>query len=621
MLKIFIFIVLSMVTLQATPILKTGQSSSYNGDGDIVTDGSIKDDGYYQRGAKRDYTQNDYNVADNVTGLTWQDNNDTNTTQSTYNQAFSYCNDLDLNFHRDWRLPSIKELLTLMDYSDVNSSIDDEFRYVSPSFYWSSTTLPNDSDYLFYGHFFYGHSDYVYEENYYFVRCVRDGELDNLNFTRNDTTKTVSESVTNLQWQDDETVTSNNASWSDALGYCENLTLASKTDWRLPNQNELLSIVDYSRDDIAIDNAFENNASSYYWSSSSLTSNTTHAFNVHFFRGSTHYNEKSNDYYIRCVRGGQSGDLEPTIIVPLLKTGQTLSYEDGDDGDIQEGVARSYTRDSSKGIVLDNVTQLEWQDNINAEQKPWLSTENFNTGSYGADATGDTATNYCVNLELDGEGWRLPSIRELQTLVDYSKERGVYIPTAFEYISSSEPYWSISTRPDTQWSAWNINFSNANLLHLDKIDSYYVRCVRGEKLDKLDFTRDDARKIVTQSVANLQWQDNEAVALNKTSWSGALGYCADLTLADKTDWRLANETELLSILDYSKQNPSINSAFVNAPLASYWSSSTDIDNTSKAWKVSYYSNSQSKSNEYYVRCVRSETTEKINPAIITYLLN
>ena len=52
--------------------------------------------------------------------------------------------------------------------------------------------------------------------------------------------------------------------------------------------------------------------------------------------------------------------------VKVLKTGQTTSYAANDDGTYQKGVARSYTRNGASGIVTDNVTGLQWQDNAAA---------------------------------------------------------------------------------------------------------------------------------------------------------------------------------------------------------------------------------------------------------------
>ena len=81
-------------------------------------------------------------------------------------------------------------------------------------------------------------------------------------------------------------------------------------NWRLPNRNELQSIVDYNRYNPSIDPIFSNTVSSYYWSS------TTHAYwpsgpwFVDFGFGYVRaVDGKSGNYYVRAVRAGQCGSL------------------------------------------------------------------------------------------------------------------------------------------------------------------------------------------------------------------------------------------------------------------------------------------------------------------------
>ena len=89
----------------------------------------------------------------------------------------------------------------------------------------------------------------------------------------------------------------------------------------------------------------------------------------------------------------------------------------------------------------------------------------------------------------------------------------------------------------------------------------------------------------------------------------ALAYCEGLAFANYSDWRLPNIRELASIVDYSRQNPSINTTyFPNTKNSFYWSSTTYVPNPGVAWYV-YFSyggvnNSTKTSNGYYVRCVR-----------------
>ena len=118
-------------------------------------------------------------------------------------------------------------------------------------------------------------------------------------------------------WQQDtapETYT-----WQEALSYCENLTLASHNDWRLPNVNELQSLVDYERwYGPAINTTyFPNTQSSYpsgYWSSTTNAGDPygACAWLVGFYYGGVGYDVKSGGYYVRAVRAGQCESLCPT---------------------------------------------------------------------------------------------------------------------------------------------------------------------------------------------------------------------------------------------------------------------------------------------------------------------
>ena len=54
----------------------------------------------------------------------------------------------------------------------------------------------------------------------------------------------VFDSAMNLYWQKE---TAEAETWGEALAYCENLEYAGASDWRLPNRNELITLVDYSK--------------------------------------------------------------------------------------------------------------------------------------------------------------------------------------------------------------------------------------------------------------------------------------------------------------------------------------------------------------------------------------
>jgi hypothetical protein len=109
---------------------------------------------------------------------------------------------------------------------------------------------------------------------------------------------TVTDSVTNLEWLDDEASPSEN--WQVAIDYCEAKNIDSKDDWRLPNVNELSTLLD--SDDR--DSIFTNTSASY-WSSTTHATDTINAWLVYFNDGSQDISLKSNSVSVRCVRAGQ----------------------------------------------------------------------------------------------------------------------------------------------------------------------------------------------------------------------------------------------------------------------------------------------------------------------------
>ncbi len=115
----------------------------------------------------------------------------------------------------------------------------------------------------------------------------------------------VTDNKTGLQWQDNADASTTTKIWTDAINYCENLTLDGYSDWRLPNINELKSIVDRSKSNSAIVDGFANFSSSYYWSSTSNVGYEDYAWYVLFYHGSVSYYYKYGNFYVRCVRAGQ----------------------------------------------------------------------------------------------------------------------------------------------------------------------------------------------------------------------------------------------------------------------------------------------------------------------------
>ncbi|MCB1144950.1 MAG: chitobiase/beta-hexosaminidase C-terminal domain-containing protein, partial [Leptospiraceae bacterium] len=135
------------------PLLKTGQTTIYR----------TNDDGTYQKGATRSYTDNgDGTITDNVTGLIWQkcsmgQNNDSTcsgtATRVTWTDAVSYCENLSLGGQADWRLPGKKQYETIYDWGNSSGSINSSYfpntarSYINYEYdyYWTSSKVGSGS--------------------------------------------------------------------------------------------------------------------------------------------------------------------------------------------------------------------------------------------------------------------------------------------------------------------------------------------------------------------------------------------------------------------------------------------------------------------------------------------
>lgn len=99
--------------------------------------------------------------------------------------------------------------------------------------------------------------------------------------------------------------------------------------------------------------------------------------------------------------------------------------------------------------------------------------------------TWDEAQAYAKSLFLDGKNdWRLPTLAELESLLDRRKARSDGRPLMREEVPFRDElsYWSSTTFEDSRKSAWIVMYDGAYVLSYYKTNLYYVRCVRGEQL-------------------------------------------------------------------------------------------------------------------------------------------
>jgi hypothetical protein len=243
----------------------------------------------------------------------------------------------------------------------------------------------------------------------------------------------VHDNVTCLDWQ--KTAPSGTYTWDQAHAYCDGLTLSGHDDWRLPTRIELTSIVDFTQSP-AIDRAsfpsapggFHKTASDWILTirqtGAGAGTDVAWAFNVSDGIVSNAYS-KATASALRCVRGGGAGEApsDPAVAPP-----------------------NQYTVVAT-GEVQDNYTGLVWQQGYSA-----------------ATMTFAEAGAYCTSLGLNGQTWRLPSIRELATLVDEAQVAPSINRTMFpntRYGSRSNNwYWASHAARGNAQAAWALNFDD-----------------------------------------------------------------------------------------------------------------------------------------------------------------
>jgi len=287
-------------------------------------------------------------------------------------------------------------------------------------------------------------------------------------------------------------------------------------------------------------------------------------------------------------------------------TGQTKCYDNGQETTCpgsQEPFygqdahytanAPSYEIKSIDGheVVTDHVTGLTWQRHNDGKRRTWRQ-----------------AGDYCENLSLAGySDWRLPTKKELQSLLNYGFFRPAVDTAYFAYSHMPDDcYWSATTRVFVSVSAWKLSFWEGHGSMSGEDDLNFVRAVRGRPLEFGHFV-DNGDGTVTDTTSGLTWQQTETKAVN---WGKALAYCEDIDLGGYEDWRLPNIRELISLVDENGGAPSINTGFFpGCRPHTYWSSTTHTGFPGYAWCVPFEGcdetlRASQKGRPNYVRAVR-----------------
>jgi hypothetical protein len=244
---------------------------------------------------------------------------------------------------------------------------------------------------------------------------------------------TVTDSVTGLMWQ--QSVPTTKYTWADAVAYCPTLTLAGRNDWRLPSRIELVSIVDPGQaSPPSIGGTyFPSTPVDPFWSSSLAAGyQSSSAWYVGFNYGVSGTGQVSDLSRVRCVRSASADVSAPPW---------------------------RYVVDSTNGAVFDTKTKLTWQRERTASSTKYLWAD---------------AKTYCAGV---GTGWRLPTIKELQTIVDHSRIAPSINQAAF-LSAPTGSFWSSSSEASYSPYAWYVDFGIGLAGTGSVSEPSYVRCVR-----------------------------------------------------------------------------------------------------------------------------------------------
>jgi hypothetical protein len=86
-------------------------------------------------------------VKDDANKLLWEDSVHAEDTKVNHMEAEAYCANLEIGEYKNWRLPTLTELLTIVDYKRYKPAILKEFDYVTKdTLYWTSTPYARSSD-------------------------------------------------------------------------------------------------------------------------------------------------------------------------------------------------------------------------------------------------------------------------------------------------------------------------------------------------------------------------------------------------------------------------------------------------------------------------------------------
>ena len=308
---------------------------------------------------------------------------------------------------------------------------------------------------------------------------------------------TVTDNLTGLVWLQDAGCLGT-ALWADAIsavnqlasGACGLSDGSAAGQWRVPNLNELESLIDVSSANPALpaNHPFQNVSPGIYWTSTSYwggEGGSPQAWTIRLSDG--RYMNDSNANVkatamnaVWAVKGAGGG------AITLQATGMYVPYLAGDDGSVQAGVPLTYPRfiDNQDGTVTDTMTGLVWLKQADCIHDGWAAAiTDVNQLASGQCGLSDGSTS---------GSWRMPNRKELQSLSDrmetnhadffdhtyLNRDNSVYQGPIFSNFVVSQFYWTSTTDAADPTEAWTVYSCDYGVYDIPKTNVDYTLAVR-----------------------------------------------------------------------------------------------------------------------------------------------
>ncbi|MBO7126506.1 DUF1566 domain-containing protein [bacterium] len=509
-------------------------------------------------------------VLDNNTGLMWQQTIPAETyTWGSWGTPQRYCNNLTYAGYSDWRLPTVQELLTIADNSKIYPINTTYFPTTSDTGLWSSDIY--DVDGISTRHWIMrGFGGITTNENNYssefYVRCVRGSTLPVASFQTSNINGdvVVTDTTTGLIWQ--KTYESKN--WVQALSYCENLTYAGYSDWRLPNKNEIASLVNYEKYNPASD--FPDMLSNTFWSSSTVLVRDRSAEVVIFTSGYVSTNTSSKNKcdscsgYTRCVRSERINDpcenhscesVDHSSGICIPKNAFEYSCE-CDDGYFWDGTQCINPCDPNPCNSVFNSNKV-------------CTASSWNKYTCGCEDRYFWDGTQCINPCDSYPCNSVSNSNKVCTPINSTKyscgcENGYYWwGTEIGCTNKPLTLGSICTGQDKCYnSGTNVcPTEDEDYFGQDAQYAFLGVCIPQSLTASSD--------VVVDNNTGLTWEKSPSA--ESYIWDNRETHCNELNSSNyggKSNWRVPNPLELLTIVDNSTYNPATNSNFTGMPTGS-----------------------------------------------------